>query len=225
MNNSHYRNTVIAAAIAATLGLGAAGCSKTPDSSSRQATSNQGSASQGVTDASINTGLKAKLATERNLDSSDISVSTSNGTVTLTGTVNDTTARSAAETVARSFAGVTNVNNRLTVRDQTTGQSRASGQGQNVATTDRNTGSGIAATGDAAQQAMSDTWITTKIKSVLLADSEAKGLDVKVDTKDGVVTLEGTLANQAAVDHVVALARDVEGVKRVNATALTATRR
>lgn len=80
-------------------------------------------------------------------------------------------------------------------------------------------------TGEAASQAMSDTWITTKIKSVLLADSEAKGLDVKVDTKDGVVVLEGELASQAAVDHVKALASDVEGVQRVDASRLTVARR
>ena len=220
MNKSHYRNTLIAAGIAATLGLGAAGCDRASDSSARQATTNQGSASQGVTDASITTGVKSKLGLERNLDSSDINVATSNGTVTLTGSVNDAAARSAAETATRSFAGVTNVNNRLTVRS-----SNVSTAGR---TSDRSTaagmGSGIAATGDSATQAVSDTWITTKVKSVLLADSEAKGLDVKVDTKEGVVTLEGTLESQRAVDHVVALAQDVEGVTRVNATALTAPR-
>jgi hyperosmotically inducible protein len=79
-------------------------------------------------------------------------------------------------------------------------------------------------TGDAAAQAVSDTWITTKVKSVLLADSEAKGLEVNVDTKDGVVSLEGELPTQAAIDHVEALARDVEGVKRVNSTALNVAR-
>jgi hyperosmotically inducible periplasmic protein len=76
-------------------------------------------------------------------------------------------------------------------------------------------------TGDTAAQAMSDTWITTKVKSVLLADSDAQGFDVKVDTKDGVVTLEGTLATQEAVDHVKMLAADVEGVERVDSAALT----
>jgi hyperosmotically inducible periplasmic protein len=94
-----------------------------------------------------------------------------------------------------------------------------------VAEAAKTTGQAAKATGDAAAQAMSDTWITTKIKSVLLADSEAKGLDVKVDTKDGVVTLEGELVSQAAVDHVKALAMGVEGVKRVDVATLTVARR
>jgi hyperosmotically inducible periplasmic protein len=208
MNYSHYRNTLIAAAIAATLGLGAAGCDNTANQSSREA-----GATQDITDASITTGVKAKLAMERNLDSSDISVTTANGTVTLTGTVKDAAARSAAETATRSFAGVTDVNNRLSVSSPS------------VASAAKTTGQAAMATGDSAQQAMSDTWITTKVKSVLLADSEAKGLDVSVDTKDGVVTLEGELDSQAAIDHVTALARDVEGVKRVNTNALTVARR
>lgn len=87
------------------------------------------------------------------------------------------------------------------------------------------TGDAAKETGEAATQAVSDTWITTKIKSVLLADSDAKGFDVSVHTKDGVVTLGGALETQAAVDHVKALAADVEGVKRIEAATLTVARR
>jgi hyperosmotically inducible periplasmic protein len=90
-----------------------------------------------------------------------------------------------------------------------------------VAEAAKATGETVKETGDTAAQAMSDTWITTKVKSVLLADSDAQGFDVKVDTKDGVVTLEGTLATQEAVDHVKMLAADVEGVERVESAALT----
>jgi hyperosmotically inducible periplasmic protein len=207
MTSSIYRNGLIVAGIAATLGLGAAGCGKTADQSSRQA-----GATQDITDTAITAGVKAKLAMERDLDSSDITVATADGTVTLTGSVSNAAAKSAAESAARSVAGVSDVSNRLSVSSPS------------VAAATRTVGEGIAATGDAATQAASDTWITTKVKSVLLADSDAKGLDVKVSTKDGVVTLEGELTSQAAVDHVKALAMDVEGVKSVNTTALTVTR-
>jgi hyperosmotically inducible periplasmic protein len=208
MTNSIYRNAFIVAGIAATLGLGAAGCGKSADQSSKQA-----GATQDITDTAITAAVKAKLGMERNLDASDITVSTTNGTVTLTGTVSDSAARSAAESAARSSAGVTNVNNRLSVPSPS------------VAAAAQDAGDSVKATGDAAAQAVSDTWITTKVKSVLLADSDAKGLDVSVDTKEGVVTLEGELTSQAAVDHVKALAMDVEGVKRVDTSALTVARR
>lgn len=155
-----------------------------------------------MTDTAITAGVKGKLALENNLDSSDISVATNNGTVTLSGSVSNSKARSSAESATRSFAGVTNVNNRLSVQSPSV-----------VAA--------IKDTGEAAAQATSDTWITTKVKSVLLADEDAKGLDVSVDTKDGVVTLKGKLTTQADIDHVKALAMDVDGVKRVNTSALT----
>jgi hyperosmotically inducible periplasmic protein len=199
MTHSPCRKVLIIAGVAATLGLGAAGCNSGADQSSQQA-----SASQSITDTAITAGVKSRLALNRDLDSSDISVATDHGTVTLTGSVPDKDTRSAAERATRASAGVTDVDNRL-----------------NVAAAEKSTGESIQATGEAATQAMSDTWITTKVKSVLLADSDAKGLDIKVNTKDGVVTLQGMLASQAAIDHVKALAMDVKGVKHVNTNALT----
>ena len=77
---------------------------------------------------------------------------------------------------------------------------------------------------DSAGQAASDTWITTKVKSELLADSLAKGFDVNVETKDGVVALEGTLQDQAAIDHVTRIAAGVENVVSVDASRLTVAR-
>lgn len=209
MNNSYLRNALIVAGIAATLGTGIVGCDQMTDRSSREAGANNAE----IDDSAITTGVKAKLATAGQLDSSTIRVETANGTVTLTGSVNDATARSAAANAARSVAGVTSVNNRLSVSSST------------VTAAAQDAGDAIEATGDAAAQAVSDTWITTKVKSVLLADSEAKGMDISVDTKDGVVTLEGELDSQADIDHVKALARGVEGVKRVNFSALTVARR
>src|SRR5690606_21696532 len=71
-----------------------------------------------------------------------------------------------------------------------------------------------------ASRIASDTWITTKVKSVLLADSISKGFEINVDTKNGVVVLEGTLDNEDAIDHVTDLAGDVEGVKSVDTSGL-----
>jgi hyperosmotically inducible periplasmic protein len=142
MTISHCRNTLIAAGIAITLGIGVAGCAKTPEYSSKE------DRASGVSQAATATGDAAKA-----------------------------TAEAAKET------------------------------------------------GETTTRVVSDTWITTKVKSVLLADSDTKGLDVSVHTKDGVVTLGGALETQAAVDHVKTLAADVEGVKRIEAAMLTVARR
>ncbi|GGI53399.1 BON domain-containing protein [Oxalicibacterium solurbis] len=60
-----------------------------------------------------------------------------------------------------------------------------------------------------------DTVITTKVKTALLADSDIKGLDVNVDTSQGVVTLKGEVSNQAQIDRAGKIAGEVADVKSV----------
>lgn len=60
-----------------------------------------------------------------------------------------------------------------------------------------------------------DTVVTTKVKSALLADSEVKSFDLKVETRKGAVQLSGFVDNQAQVDRAIATTRAVEGVKDV----------
>jgi hyperosmotically inducible periplasmic protein len=199
MNITRYRTTLIAAAVAAALGVSAAACTKTPDYASKDTRSS--TASEAISDTAITAQVKTKLATDSNIKSSDISVTTVNGVVTLEGSVDDAAAKSAAERTAKSVTGVTSVSNRL---------STPSGSMTAMKTT-----------AEDAQDAMSDTWITTKVKSLLLADSDAKGFDVKVETRDGIVILEGELETQAAIAHVRDIAAGVEGVKSVNTTAMT----
>jgi len=65
-----------------------------------------------------------------------------------------------------------------------------------------------------------DAWITTKVKSQLLADSDVKGLDINVSTKDGVVTLAGKVPTTAMRDKAISVAQGVKGVKKVDTQAL-----
>jgi hyperosmotically inducible periplasmic protein len=62
---------------------------------------------------------------------------------------------------------------------------------------------------------LNDTLVTTKVKTALLADSDIKGLDVKVETRNGVVQLSGFVDNQTQIDRAIAATRDVEGVRSV----------
>ncbi len=64
----------------------------------------------------------------------------------------------------------------------------------------------------------SDTWITTKVKAALLAAKDTSGLDVKVETVNGVVSLSGTVDSQLEADRAVAVARGIEGVTRVESS-------
>ena len=70
-------------------------------------------------------------------------------------------------------------------------------------------------------QPVNDTWITTKVKSSLLADSDVAGLDVEVETVNGEVRLSGDVDSQAQIDRATEIARDIEGVTSVDASGLT----
>jgi len=69
-------------------------------------------------------------------------------------------------------------------------------------------------------QPASDTWITTKVKSDLLATDNVSGTDVSVETKNGVVWLSGSVKTQAEHDKAVSVAKGIEGVKKVDASKL-----
>ena len=62
----------------------------------------------------------------------------------------------------------------------------------------------------------SDTWITTKVKADLLATKDISGLEIKVETVNGVVTLSGDVDSQAEADKAVAVTQGIKGVSRVD---------
>ena len=63
--------------------------------------------------------------------------------------------------------------------------------------------------------ALDDASITAKIKSALIAEPGLKGLAIDVDTKQNVVTLNGTVASEAARSDAERVAKQVEGVTEV----------
>ncbi|WP_343195855.1 BON domain-containing protein [Arenimonas daejeonensis] len=59
---------------------------------------------------------------------------------------------------------------------------------------------------DEAGDGIDDAWITSKVKSQLLADTAVKGTQINVDTKANVVTLTGTAESAVAKDAAVRIA-------------------
>ena len=75
-----------------------------------------------------------------------------------------------------------------------------------------------------ASSAASDTALTTKVKSSLLADSVVGGLAIDVDTNEGVVSLNGITTTDQERQRAIQVAQHVEGVRRVDARNLTVRR-
>ena len=66
-----------------------------------------------------------------------------------------------------------------------------------------------------------DSWITTKVKAQLMATKGIPSTDISVTTTNGVVTLVGVLDSKAQVQKSVVVAKNVNGVQRVDSSALT----
>jgi osmotically-inducible protein OsmY len=64
-------------------------------------------------------------------------------------------------------------------------------------------------------EAITDGWITTKIKAKFTDDKLLKDSKITIDTKDRVVTLKGTVASVEAEKSALTIANGTEGVLRV----------
>jgi osmotically-inducible protein OsmY len=70
-------------------------------------------------------------------------------------------------------------------------------------------------TAGTAGEAITDAWITTKIKADFINEATLKGSDINVDTNDHVVTLKGTVASLAGKSRAEQIAKTTKGVNRV----------
>ncbi|HET8882722.1 MAG TPA: BON domain-containing protein [Solimonas sp.] len=66
-----------------------------------------------------------------------------------------------------------------------------------------------------AGQYVSDSAITAKVKTALLAEKGLKSTDISVETQNGVVQLSGFVVSSAQTDQAVDVAKHVNGVKDV----------
>lgn len=64
------------------------------------------------------------------------------------------------------------------------------------------------------QEARADNRITAAVNSALVRE-QLPAFDIEVQTRDGVVTLSGRVANRAVAQRAVAVTRAVPGVKEV----------
>jgi len=63
--------------------------------------------------------------------------------------------------------------------------------------------------------AIKDSWITMKVHSQFVPEDALENSDIDVDTRAGVVTLNGSVASAAGKARAVAIAKATEGVKTV----------
>ncbi len=157
-----------------------------------------------IEDATITSTVKSKLLWSKYAEGLSTNVGTNSGNVTLEGTATSKSAKQHAGTLAKNTKGVVSVNNKLTVSDPAPSMSL-------------NNKSANEASGNV----ISDSWITTKVKSSLLYSSNVAGSSIKVSTKDGIVTLSGNLDSGAEQALAIEISQNVRGVKSIESKGLT----
>lgn len=118
-------------------------------------------------------------------DNCHIEVTVFNGVVLLSGQTPSDEWRQQAESYAQNTPNVDKVYNQLTIEGPTSSLTRAS-----------------------------DSWITTKVRSLMLANQDLKSSSIKVVTENGVVYLMG-IVSESQANIAVDIARQVSGVQKV----------
>ena len=158
-----------------------------------------------MSDASITTKVKSKLAADTRTSAIKIEVDTVNGVVTLTGAVPSAAEKAAAGDIARATEDVKSVTNNLAVQPGVSNADRAAGAADNAADRAAGAAGGIAASA-------SDAAIQTKIKSQLVI---AGIIGTDIDVTNGAVVLKGEVDDAQEKAQAEAIAKKTEDVKRV----------
>lgn len=142
-------------------------------------------------DSGVTAKVKAALVDDEAIKSTDISVETHDGVVTLSGFVASQDQAVKAVTLSKGIEGVKSVSDKLQVKDSA--KQSVSGYAGDVAT-------------------------TSEIKAKLLADDIVPSRSIKVETNNGVVQLSGTVKTQAQSARAESIASAIDGVKSVKNT-------
>ncbi|PHN44799.1 BON domain-containing protein [Pseudomonas syringae] len=153
-------------------------------------------------DATLVATVKSKLLWSSVTEALNIEVDSKDGVITLKGRAQSPEAKELAGSLASNTDGVVSVNNLISL--SAADSIAAKTQPQSLTPTEE----------------MSDAWITSKVKASLIYSRTLDGLNIKVDTKAGVVSLNGVVANFAEKELAVEIAKNIRGVKDVNGDAL-----
>lgn len=145
-------------------------------------------------DAWLNGKLEAAFTLNRHLNPLTIDTQVENGRVRLAGSVRSDIDRDLAEQIARSIEGVSGVDNQLVV----------------------NAAQDAEPVGDGFRQSVNDLTATAAIKTELLANEHTSGIQIDVDTNEGVVTLSGEVESNEEKELAGMIALNARYVVQVN---------
>jgi len=138
-----------------------------------------------VDDTALSANVKTALAKSPDVSAAKIDVDVINGSVTLTGVVDNQQHAAKAVEIARNVSGVKSVRDNLQIGKLSVGEY------------------------------VDDTVLVSKVKAKLMAEPGVHSLNIDVDAQKGVVTLTGMVENGKEKSLALSAARSVEGVVQV----------
>jgi hyperosmotically inducible protein len=145
------------------------------------------SAGDVVDDSSITASVKGGLLAEKGVPSNDVNVEAYKGVVLLSGFVVTQAQKDAAGGVAKGVKGVKEVRNEIAVHPSTSMGTK-----------------------------LDDTVLVGKVKAALADADDVKSGQINVEARGGIVQLGGFVSGKGMRDRALAVAKGVEGVKRVD---------
>jgi osmotically-inducible protein OsmY len=161
------------------------------------------------TDAWLIAKIKATLLFHRSVNVTATDILANDGNIILRGEATSTAQKDLTTEYAADIEGVKSIRNEMTVSASNTPPDSHAKIDKRIG--EKTMGQRL----DVMNEAIDDASTSALVKTALLLHRSTSALNTTVNTKDGVVTLEGRALNAAEIDLATKLARDVHGVKRV----------
>ena len=178
------------------------GCASMVQSAAQKAWENRTTEDQ-VTDAKIHSGILDRVKNKDKGLLLDVSVDVWEQRVMITGTLDDSTVRSAIESLAREDSRIKSLHNEIQIVTKAEKEARRE---QKEKGGEEKSGAG---------QAVNDFWIETKIKLQLLKDTSVGSVNYFYRSVLNKVYVIGEASSSAEEQLVISIIKNTEGVKSV----------
>lgn len=169
-------------------------------------------AAAGVADVNLEQSIQARFASDAQLQKSGLTVTANadKGEIVLSGTVSSEEDRSRAVALAKEVSPGIQVIDTIKVNPAELARS------EYTELMARRAREKAVSVGDRIGNSVDDAWLYTKVMTRLTTNTGVPALKINVDVTDSVVTLRGAVDSPARREEAERIARETEGVKRVD---------
>jgi osmotically-inducible protein OsmY len=163
-----------------------------------------------LTDDQLEQQIDDRFQADTTMNDTNLDVDVDRGMITLSGTVNSADQKDRAMEIVRELHPNATMNDRITVEP---GEVSRTEYTEDLAREQRRKATDW---GDNIGDSLDDAWIHAKITTKLVGDTDTAARRINVDVERNVVTLRGTVETAMEKEEAERLAKETDGVTRVN---------